>query len=98
MALGRDVGVELLGARREALAIVVVDGHATAGDQPGASLDQVPRRSDRELSAGRQHDGPARLPAVGQPDARQLVPSSVGSLVRHAARSLRQTAPVRNPL
>jgi len=42
MALGRDVGVELLGARREALAIVVVDGRATTGDQPGAGLDQVP--------------------------------------------------------
>jgi hemolysin type calcium-binding protein len=38
-----------------------------------------------------------RLRAVGQPDARQLVPSSVSSLVRHAARSLRQTAPARNP-
>lgn len=39
MALGRDVGVELAGGRREALAIVVVDDHATIGHQPWASLD-----------------------------------------------------------
>ena len=45
LPLGRDVGVELPGARREAVAIVVVEDRATTGDQPGAGLDQVSGRA-----------------------------------------------------
>jgi hypothetical protein len=61
MALGRDVGVELRGARREALAIVVVDDDpATTGEQPQAGLYEVSGRSDRDVSARRKHHGAAR--------------------------------------
>lgn len=61
MALGRDVGVELPSACREALAIVVVDDHAATGNQPRARLDQVPGRSHRDLPAGRKNQVAIRL-------------------------------------
>ena len=61
MPLGRDVGVELTGPRREPLAILVADDDTIAGDEQRAGLDQVSGRGGRDLAPRRQRDSAAGL-------------------------------------